>query len=426
MTFKCGLDILRKNYPNLKDIKEGDPIINDQNDLVEESIRAVKKMNSTCLLIQGPPGSGKTYTSAKIILSLLKDNKRVGITSNSHKAINNLLYQIEKFALEENFFFKGMKKSSKDEDKLKGEIIEDISGRMREFPSQYLLHAGTAWLFSDPRWKLKMDYLFVDEAGQVSLANTLAVSTSTKNIILIGDQMQLSQPIQGIHSGNSGKSSLDYLLGDYDTIPLSRGIFLDVTRRLNEKICDYISSSFYESRLKSHPITKDRSVSLELKEIKDEGIFYLPVDHQECTQKSDGEATIVKDYCSKILGKNCTEDNKKNKINIKDIMIVAPFNMQVNNLKKILNQKEARIGTIDKFQGQESKVVFISMTSSDPDNLPRDKEFFFSRNRLNVAISRAQCVAVILFNPKLLLANCQKINEVRLINNFCKLLKYKV
>ena len=118
----------------------------------------------------------------------MKDNKKVGITSNSHKAINNLLKQIEKFALEENFTFKGMKKSSKDEDKLKGKIIEDVSGRMKEFPSEYLLHAGTAWLFSDPRWTSKMDYLFVDEAGQVSLANTLAISTSTKNIILIGDQ----------------------------------------------------------------------------------------------------------------------------------------------------------------------------------------------------------------------------------------------
>ena len=107
-------------------------------------------------------------------------------------------------------------------------------------------------------------------------------------------------------------------------------------------------------------------------------------------------------------------------------MVVTPFNMQVNNLKKIINQNEAKIGTIDKFQGQQSKVVFISMTSSDPENLPRNKEFFFSRNRLNVGISRAQSLAIILFNPRLLLANCQKINEMRLVNNFCKLLKYEI
>ena len=135
---------------------------------------------------------------------------------------------------------------------------------------------------------------------------------------------------------------------------------------------------------------------------------------------------LIKGYYSKILGKDYEENNKKKKIIVEDIMMVAPFNMQVNNLKKIINHKEARIGTIDKFQGQESKVVFISMTSSDPENIPKHKNFFFSRNRLNVAISRAQCVAVILFNPNLLLADCQKINEIRLINNFCKLLKYQI
>ena len=424
--YKCAEDILKNDFPDLIKIKAGDPIFDVQKDLIDESTLAVKKLNSSYLLVQGPPGSGKTFTSAKIILSLIKDNKKVGITSNSHKAINNLLAQIENLALEENFTFKGLKKSSKDEQKLKGKIIEDISGGMKEFPKDYLLHAGTAWLFSDPRYDQQMDYLFVDEAGQVALANTLAIATSTKNIILIGDQMQLSQPIQGVHAGNSGKSALDFLLEGEDTIPVSKGIFLSETRRLNKNICDYISSSFYDFRLKSHPVTNDRSVSLNLKNIKNEGIFYLPTDHIDCTQKSDEEAKIINDYYNKILGQDYKEGGEIKKISHDDIMVVAPFNMQVNNLEKIIDTKDARIGTIDKFQGQESKVVFISMTSSDPENLPRHKEFFFSRNRLNVAISRAQCVAIILFNSNLLLTSCQKINEMRLVNNFCKLLKYEV
>ena len=424
--YKCAEDILKNDFPDLIKIKAGDPIFDVQKDLIDESTLAVKKLNSSYLLVQGPPGSGKTFTSAKIILSLIKDNKKVGITSNSHKAINNLLAQIENLALEENFTFKGLKKSSKDEQKLKGKIIEDISGGMKEFPKDYLLHAGTAWLFSDPRYDQQMDYLFVDEAGQVALANTLAIATSTKNIILIGDQMQLSQPIQGVHAGNSGKSALDFLLEGEDTIPVSKGIFLSETRRLNKNICDYISSSFYDFRLKSHPVTNDRSVSLNLKNIKNEGIFYLPTDHIDCTQKSDEEAKIINDYYNKILGEDFKEGGEIKKISHDDIMVVAPFNMQVNNLEKIMDTKDARIGTIDKFQGQESKVVFISMTSSDPENLPRHKEFFFSRNRLNVAISRAQCVAIILFNSNLLLTSCQKINEMRLVNNFCKLLKYEV
>ena len=146
----------------------------------------------------------------------------------------------------------------------------------------------------------------------------------------------------------------------------------------------------------------------------------------DCTQKSDEEAKIINDYYNKILGQDFKEEGKIKKISHDDIMVVAPFNMQVNNLEKIMNTKDARIGTIDKFQGQESKIVFISMTSSDPENLPRHKEFFFSRNRLNVAISRAQCVAIILFNSNLLLTSCQKINEMRLVNNFCKLIKYEI
>ena len=424
--YKSAEDILKNTYPDLKGIKPGDPLIDIKKDLVDESIKAVKKLNSSYLLIQGPPGAGKTYTSAKIILSLIKDNKKVGITSNSHKAINNLLLQIEELALNEKFSFKGMKKSSKEEQKLNGEIIEDITGGMKSFPDEYLLYAGTAWFFSDPRADLMMDYLFVDEAGQVSLANTLAISTSSLNIILIGDQMQLSQPIQGVHSGNSGKSALDFLLENVDTIPVSRGIFLSETRRLNKDICDYISSSFYDFRLKPHPVTNERSVTLELKNIKNKGIFYMPTYHTDCTQKSDEEGELINDYYKKILGKSSTDEGKNKKIDIQDIMVVTPFNMQVNNLKKIINKKDSKVGTIDKFQGQQAKIVFISMTSSDPENLPRHKEFFFSRNRLNVAISRAQCVAVILFNPNLLLTNCQKINEMRLVNNFCKLLKYEI
>jgi uncharacterized protein len=177
--------------------------------------------------------------------------------------------------------------------------------------------------------------------------------------------------------------------------------------------------------LKPHPVTETRSVDLKLKNIGNEGIFYLPMDHKDCTQKSDEEVEIIEDLFKKIKGKDSTDEGKKKKITNEDIMIVAPFNMQVNNFKRKFKTENLRVGTIDKFQGQESKVVFVSMTSSDPENLPRHKEFFFSRNRLNVAISRGQCVAVILFNPSLLLANCKKINEMRLVNNFCKLLQYK-
>ena len=247
-----------------------------------------------------------------------------------------------------------------------------------------------------------------------------------KNIVLIGDQMQLSQPIKGTHPGISGKSSLEYLLEGYDTIPAEKGIFLNETRRLNENICEFISSSFYDSRLKPHPVTIERFVKLDIDGINSEGINFIPMSHENNSQKSIEESDCIKNLINKSIGKKCKDnkDSSERKISLDDILVVAPFNAQVNYMTRNFD-KNTKIGTIDKFQGQEAKIVFISMTSSDPENIPRHKEFFFSRNRLNVAISRAECVAIILFNPRLLNTSCQKIEEMKLINNFCKLLKYK-
>ena len=274
-----------------------------------------------------------------------------------------------------------------------------------------------------------IDFLFIDEAGQVSLANTIAMATSSKNLVLIGDQMQLSQPIRGTHDGYAKLSSLDYILEDRDTIPPEQGIFLRETRRLNKEICKYISESFYDSRLIPHEVTQSRSVKLGLNNIKDEGIFFVPTDHFGNSQRSDEEADIIYNYYSKIIGKSFEDEKGKGKLDINNIMVVAPFNVQTNNIKQKLLKKyseDTRVGTIDLFQGQEAKIVFISMTSSDAENLPRHKDFFFSRNRLNVAISRAQNVAIILFNPSLLLASANTIHEMRLMNNFCKLLAFKI
>jgi uncharacterized protein len=266
-----------------------------------------------------------------------------------------------------------------------------------------------------------LDYLFIDEAGQVALGTTIANATSAKNLVLIGDQMQLSQPIRAKHNGYARKSSLDFVLENLDTIPPEKGIFLNTTRRLNKKICSFISNSFYESRLTSHNEANLRSVKLKLDPIKDEGIFHVPIDHNGCSQRSDEEADLIEKTFNKIIGKEFKVGDKKGKISPKDIMVVAPYNAQANNIRERLNktnQDDVKVGTIDLFQGQEAKVVLISMTTSDVESLPRHKDFFFSRNRLNVAISRAQCVAIIIFNENLLLASTNSIEEMKLMNNF--------
>ena len=427
-SYKSIIDLLNRGNPDLKEIKSGDQLINENEDITDESVKVVKQMKNTCLSIQGPPGTGKTYNSAKIIIELMKDGKKVGVSSNSHEAIKNLLSEIERQAKADNFTFKGMKKSNST-NLFNGEFIIDIIKDKPINTRDFSLFAGTAWFFSNVRMNQSLDYLFIDEAGQVSLANTISMATCAKNLVLIGDQMQLSQPIRGTHEGYAKLSSLDYILEDRDTIPPEQGIFLRETRRLNKEICKYISDSFYDSRLIPHEVTKSRSLKLGLKNIENEGIFIIPTDHFGNSQRSDEEAEIVHDYYSKIIKKDFEDENGKGEIDIKNIMVVAPFNVQTNNIKQKLLKKyseDTRVGTIDLFQGQEAKIVFISMTSSDAENLPRHKDFFFNRNRLNVAVSRAQNVAIILFNPNLLLASANSIHEMRLMNNFCKLLMFKI
>ena len=425
--YKSIMDMLERKEPDIKNIKSGSTLIEENKDLITQSIEIVKNLNNSYLTIQGPPGTGKTYTSAKIIIELMKAGKKVGVTSNSHEAIKTLLIAIEQQAVDQNYEFSGMRKS-KSSDKHEWKFIRNVTTGKPLNMDSYSLFAGTSWFFVDPRMNKTLDYLFIDEAGQVALGTTIANATSADNLVLIGDQMQLSQPMRAKHEGYARMSSLDFILEDDDTISTDKGVFLNVTRRLNKKICNYISTSFYDSRLTSDPITETRSVNLKLDPIKDEGLFYVPIDHNGCSQRSDEEADLVEKVFNKIVNKEYKSKNITGKISAKDIMVVAPYNAQANNIRERLKKKfkdDVRVGTIDLFQGQEAKVVLISMTTSDVESLPRHKDFFFSRNRLNVAISRAECVAIIIFNENLLLASASNIKEMKLINSFCKLLEFK-
>tara|TARA_S200000501_G_scaffold185657_1_gene174671 strand:+ start:353 stop:3760 length:3408 start_codon:yes stop_codon:yes gene_type:complete len=424
--YKSIMDMLERNTPDIKGVKRGSNLIDEQKDLISQSSEIVQNLNNSYLSIQGPPGTGKTYSSASIIIELMKAGKKVGVTSNSHEAIKTLLIAVEQQAEKQNFKFSGMRKA-RSSDKYDWKFIKDITtGKPLNF-DDYLLYAGTSWFFVDPRMNKTLDYLFIDEAGQVTLGTTIANATAAKNLVLIGDQMQLSQPMRAKHEGYAKLSSLDFVLENNDTIPPDKGIFLNITRRLNKKICNYISTSFYDSRLTSDPITETRSVNLKLDPIKDEGLFYVPIEHSGCSQRSDEEADLIEKTYNRIIKKEFKVGKKLGKISSKDIMVVAPYNAQANNIRERLKKKndDVRVGTIDLFQGQEAKVVLISMTTSDVESLPRHKDFFFSRNRLNVAISRAECVAIIIFNENLLLASASSIKEMKLMNSFCKLLRFK-
>ena len=291
--------------------------------------------------------------------------------------------------------------------------------------NKILLYAGTKYHLSQWYYQNKLDYLFVDEASQISVADLIALGGIAKNIVLVGDQQQLGQPTQGSHPNDSGKSVLDYLLEDSDTISPDKGIFLNKTFRLHPNINLFTSENFYENRLLVNENNINRKIEYKKNSIiKNEGIHTVLMKHQDRSQTSVEEFEIIKKIMDQVMGcKFIDFDKTERKISIDDILIVSPFNAQVNFLKARL-KKGARCGTIDKFQGMEAPITIISMTSSSVDDLPRNKKFFFNRNRLNVAISRAQCSSVILLNPKLLESAPNDYEEFKLMNYFQKLMKY--
>jgi uncharacterized protein len=385
----------------------------------------VANLDQSYLFIQGPPGAGKTYTSAHVIVELIRQGKRIGVAANSHKAIHNLLRKVEEMAEQRGIAFDGVKKSSGDENAYEGRFIHS-EDKKENISLEAQLLAGTAWLFADGRFDRHLDYLFIDEAGQVALANVIAMGTAAQNIVLVGDQMQLGQPVQGVHPGDAGLSVLEFLLGGQPTVSPERGIFLNHTYRLHPAICRFISDAFYDRRLAPHPDNVKRRLVFKgpIDGITPEGIHLLPVTHTGCSQRSEEEGKAIKQYYQKLLGQ-LFEDGKggRHPITADDILVVSPYNVQVNHLRSVLPEG-ARVGTVDKFQGQEAPVVLVSMATSSAEDMPRNIEFLFSANRLNVALSRAQCLAIVAASPKLLETPCRSIEQLRLVNKFCQLVAY--
>jgi uncharacterized protein len=410
--------VLRRDYPRFQGLTG----IGDDPDEVARAIEAIGRLDCSHLLIQGPPGAGKTYTASHAIVEMLARGRRVGVSSHSHKAINNLLQAVETAATERGQRFRGIKKSSYEEQFLNGSIIEDTTDNGEAAEGGHDLIAGTAWLFARETLDQQLDYLFIDEAGQVSLANTVAMGVSAKNVILVGDQMQLSQPLKGSHPGRSGLSALEHLLDGAATVPPQRGIFLSKTRRMHPDLCRFISDAFYDGRLTAEAGNEQQCLVLDPDAdpaLAPTGLRFISVEHEGCSQKSDPEADRVRQLYQSLLGQRWTDrEGQVRPIGIDDILVVSPYNMQVNLLRSRLPEG-ARVGTVDKFQGQEAAVVLISMATSSGDDLLRQIEFLYSRNRLNVAVSRARCLAVIIASPRLLETSCSTIEQMRLVNALC-------
>jgi len=381
-------------------------------------------LDESYLFIQGPPGTGKTWTGARIVVDLIRRGRRVGVAATSHKAIHNLLDEIERAAGEEGVSFRGLKKCSAGSAETAYQSnsiasVGDLKKLVAAAPRVQLL-AGTAWLFShhDLDGGALIDTLVIDEAGQVSLADALAMGTSARNVILLGDPLQLAQVSQGTHPEGTGSSVLEHLLGEHPTVPPDMGIFLDRTRRMHPDVCRFVSEIVYESRLDGLPHVARQGTAFGT------GLRYVPVEHVGNVAAAPEEAERVAREIGAVRGAPWTNAKGQTRpLGDQDFMVVAPYNAQVRQLRQALQAAglaDVPVGTVDKFQGREAPVVFYSMATSSAEDVPRSLEFLFSRNRLNVAVSRAMCLAYIVASPRLLESRARTIEQMRLINALCR------
>ncbi|CAI8418892.1 MAG: RecBCD enzyme subunit RecD [Acidimicrobiaceae bacterium] len=409
--------------------------------------KTASALNNSYLAIQGPPGTGKTWAGARIIHHLVTvEKKRVGITAQSWSAIENLLEATVKvFEKERNENLesgleplKAVLRKPKPKDKEPIEGVTYTTNDKGNLFADFDLVASTTWFWAheDFNEENKFDYLVIDEAGQLALVDALVSANGARNLLLLGDPQQLSQVTQASHPFRAGVSVFEHILNDKDTIENDRGVLLDKTFRLRPEICEFISDQFYDEKL-TYDITCEKR-----KLVKGEnGLLWHPVSHeQDCVNQSEEEAKVVAEIISELLGSEWKTINQENdspteeskKLAVDDFMVVAPYNAQVRMIQtKLLTSDidgidkdtvKGMVGTVDKFQGREAPVVIYSLTTSRQELAPKGRkdDFLFSPNRLNVAVSRAQCLTYIVGTEELISTRANSISEMKALNHFCR------
>ena len=421
-SFRAARDLLLKNRPRVAE-GENQPLQRKDEDSLDAAIRLARNLDNSVLAIQGPPGTGKTYTAARMIVELLRSGKRIGVTAVGHKVIRNLLEETLRAAAEKGIKIEIVHKAKaneKEECLPHGLQIESNNDNALAALKEGKVVGGTAWLWSREDAIESVDYLFVDEAGQMSLAHVLAAARSTHNLILLGDPQQLEQPQKGAHPEGTDVDALTHLLDGNDTMPADKGLFIETTRRLHPNIAEFTSELYYEGRLKTLPGLERQAIRGDTP-FAGSGLFYTPVVHEGKQNNSPEEVETVARIVADLLkpGIEWTNENGQSKtLGTKDILIVAPYNAQVGALQNCLS--EIRVGTVDKFQGQEAPVVIYSMASSSAEDAPRGMGFLYSPNRLNVATSRARCICILVAAPRLLEPDCRTPEQMRWANGLCR------
>ena len=449
--FRAARELLLRRPPRLR---QGllEQVIAESSEPVRGAIDAVLGLQDSVLAIQGPPGSGKTYVGARMVLELVRNGRRVGITGASHKVISNILDEVCRAAYQAGVPLRAVQKIADDDNRSErepgevngseripskgegnasqqrgtcssvkrvrtnGEVVDAISDGANVI-------AGTAWLWAREELAGSVEVLFVDEAGQMSLANVLAVSPAAGSLVLLGDPQQLEQPQKGIHPPGADLSAMAHILDNQPTIHQGLGLFLPETWRLHPDICAYTSEVFYDGRLR--PRAENGNQRINTSGFLDgTGLRFVAVDHVGNQSESPEEVECVARIVKALLENQATWTDKHRAnaaLRLCDILIVSPYNAQISALVHKL--PGARAGTVDKFQGQQAPVVIYSMATSTPEDAPRGMDFLYSSNRLNVAISRAQCLAVLVASPALFQVQCKTPRQIALANAFCRYLE---
>lgn len=426
--FQAGRDLLLRHAPRIahRNLEAMFDEKGKTTDIARQTLKSLRAQPSV-LALQGPPGSGKSYNGARMIAELVRLGHRIGITAVSHKVISNLLQYACSASRADNIELRAVQKANDTDgcaDRMVQQVVanDEILEALRSRIAQ--VAAGTPWLWARGEMADSVDVLFVDEAGQMSLADVLAISQAAKSVVLLGDPQQLNQPQQGVHPPGVEVSALAHLLDGRATIEPEKGLFLKETWRLHPDICAFTSELFYDGRLTARPENQNQRLN-STGPLSGTGLRYISVQHSGNQSESPEEVAKVKELIDALLASRATWTDKtgvEDRLKLAEILVVAPYNAQVSALTKAL-PVGARVGTVDKFQGQQAPVVIYSMTTSTPEDAPRGMEFLYSLNRLNVATSRAQCVAVIVGSPALFQVECRTPRQIQLANALCRYLE---
>lgn len=382
---------------------------------LDEVVRAVLSLRHSTLAVQGPPGTGKTYLGAHLITELVRTHRfKIGVVAQSHAVVENLLEGVVKAGLDATLVGKVAKSGANAETPPRYTVLPKDGHLLfaLENAASGFVVGGTAWDFANPARvpRGSLDLLVVDEAGQFSLASTIAASVCAENVLLLGDPQQLPQVSQGSHPEAVDQSALGWVSTGHDVLPAEYGYFLAQSRRMHPAVTAPVSALSYEGALHSHPVASDRL----LRGIEP-GLHSVPVSHTGNSTSSPEEAAAVVDLVRDLVGRpwseggalsrNSADEEAHRPLDQSDIIVVTPYNAQLVILRDALVEAgftTVRVGTVDKFQGQEAAVAIVSLAASSAADVPRGMSFLIMKNRLNVGISRAQWAAYLLYSPDLL------------------------